>query len=212
MRIRLYTHPTPVVNPPLGFPRFIQDNMYEHYLDNLETSDTSVSFDIGSYTGASLIALRAKVKGSIYGFEPIPSYFTAACSRVQTMSNVRVYCVGVGNKDETKQLSLLGDRTSALLTSSQYQPCTFRAFSTIWRTLGIESLDVLHMNVEGGEYDIFQNIVEGNFLPRIKQILVQFHYPESYAPDRERIRSELRKTHNLIYDYEFVWERWDLRV
>jgi hypothetical protein len=103
------------------------------------------------------------------------------------------------------------DETSAIRHVGTSETCVFRSFATVWRELAIQSLDVLHMNIEGGEYAVFRSILSNGLLPKIKTLIVQFHYPDVYSAERQAIQAELRKTHRCVYDYAFVWERWDLR-
>jgi FkbM family methyltransferase len=193
------------------FARFLKDDMYTHYLDNLVTTPNSVTLDIGSYTGDSLIALSSRVQGTIHGFEPIRSFWKKAEERTIHYPNVRVHNVGLGAEDEVKILNLQYDGTSEFLHSSKTEQCIFRSFFNVWNSLGLSQIDVLHMNVEGGEYAIFANLIRQGLLPKIKTLIVQFHYPDKFMRTRLEIQEELRKTHDCVYDYSFVWERWDLR-
>ncbi len=47
-------------------------------------------------------------------------------------------------------------------------------------------------------------------LPDVRLFLIQFHewLPGAYYR-RWKIRSKLRKTHRLKWDYHFVWECWE---
>ena len=194
------------------FARFVREGMYTTYLDGLITTPASVTFDVGTFTGSSLVHLRSKVNGTLHGFEPIPSFAETAKKRVESLSNVYVHTIGLGADDEYKTLSVQHDETSEFkAVSDRTEVCVFRSFFNVWNALRLTQLDVLHMNVEGGEFPIFANLVRQSLLPKIRTIIVQFHYPEQFAETRDAIREELRKTHRCTYEYAFVWERWDLR-
>lgn len=49
-----------------------------------------------------------------------------------------------------------------------------RRVSTIMRELGHDHIDVLKMDIEGGEYDVLEDIVESRL--KVGQILVEFHH------------------------------------
>lgn len=193
------------------FERFTRDGMYEHYLDNLETDADSIIFDIGCYKGDSLIKLAHKTKGTIYGFEPIPSFCNIALERVKEYPNIHVYPIGIGSEDESKNLLLNNDETSEFLSKGTNVRCVFRSFLNVWNYFQLETLDVVYMNIEGGEYSVFSNMIAHDLLPRIREIVVQFHYPDKHSEDRREIHRKLYETHDLVYDYAFVWERWKLR-
>jgi hypothetical protein len=73
-------------------------------------------------------------------------------------------------------------------------------------------IDVLRLNVNGEEYNIFERMFEKMIHKKIKYIMVQFTpYIEDAFEKRDSIRKRLKKTHNEIYNYEFVWELWKLK-
>jgi FkbM family methyltransferase len=193
------------------FDRFVADDMYNHYLDGVETTSDSIVFDVGTYKGDSVLAMRCRMEGMIHGFEPIHSFWTTATQRVAHLPNVHIHNVGLGAEDEAKTLHLQLDGTSEFLTASSTERCIFRSFFNVWTALAIDRLDLLHMNVEGGEYAIFANLIQQGLLPKIRTVIVQFHYPDRFSEERRAIQAELRKTHDCVYDYAFVWERWNLR-
>lgn len=181
------------------------------YLDDLVTTPTSVTFDLGSYKGNSLIHLRSKVQGIIHGFEPIHTFYARCARRISAICpHTYVHPVGVGDTDTIRLLSVLDDETSEFIRSWKKEQCVFRSFFNVWNHLKIDRLDVLHMNIEGGEYAVFRSILAHGLLPKIKTIIVQFHYPDRHSADRQAIQAHLRRTHRCVYDYAFVWERWDL--
>ncbi len=76
----------------------------------------------------------------------------------------------------------------------------------------ISSVDLMKINIEGGEYDLLEHLMSTNLVKAIKNLQIQFH---DFFPDsRERmkkIQEALEHTHKLTYQYEFVWENWELR-
>ena len=76
----------------------------------------------------------------------------------------------------------------------------------------IDLIDLMKINIEGGEYDLLDHLITSNLVSRIKNIQVQFH---DFIPDAnsrmKNIQNELAKTHELTYQYKFVWENWRLK-
>ena len=76
----------------------------------------------------------------------------------------------------------------------------------------IEKIDLMKINIEGGEYDLLEHLIDFGYVKYIKNIQVQFH---DLLPNAEQrmlmIQRELEKTHNLTYQYLFVWENWRLK-
>ena len=74
---------------------------------------------------------------------------------------------------------------------------------------GINKIDLIKINIEGGEYPLLKRMIETNIIEKCNDIQVQFHnfYPNAITL-RNEIRDSLQKTHFLTYDYPFVWENW----
>jgi hypothetical protein len=74
---------------------------------------------------------------------------------------------------------------------------------------GINKIDLIKINIEGGEYPLLKRMIETNIIEKCTDIQVQFHnfYPNA-TQLRNEIRDSLQKTHFLTYDYPFVWENW----
>ena len=196
----------------MDFDSFSRDGMYDRYLNNIKTNSNSIVFDLGSYKGSSLLRLASKCQGTIYGFEPIPLFYEEALRIISHEQRIRIFNCAVSDTDGQMTLHMNHDETSITKTSGQPIQCQVRSFVTIWKHLGIQTLDVLHMNIEGGEYDVIRNIMKHDLLKHIKTLVIQFHYPsEETRSFRSMFHAELLKTHTCVYDYAFVWERWSLR-
>ena len=70
----------------------------------------------------------------------------------------------------------------------------------------------MKINIEGGEYDLLEHLIETGFVKNIFDLQIQFHDFIPNARGRmENIQKKLKKTHKLSYQYEFVWESWKLK-
>ena len=70
----------------------------------------------------------------------------------------------------------------------------------------------MKINIEGGEFDLLDQLIKSKLVTRIDNIQVQFHnFFDNSKDRREGIRKQLKQTHYLTYDYYFVWENWKLK-
>ena len=79
-------------------------------------------------------------------------------------------------------------------------------------TGGSGDLDLLHVNCEGCEYEMLENIIKSGLHWKIKIIQFGSHFFSEIPRLTERfcvIRSELKKSHRMVYGLAFGWERWD---
>jgi hypothetical protein len=76
--------------------------------------------------------------------------------------------------------------------------------------MDVDCIDLIKINIEGGEYELLDRLHETGWLRRIDMIIVQFH---EFAPDayrsRRRNRRQLAETHRCTWNYRWVYERWD---
>jgi hypothetical protein len=68
------------------------------------------------------------------------------------------------------------------------------------------------VNIEGGEYELLERMLERGLTERVCDLQIQFH---NFSPDAaERmaaIQRGLAATHRPTYQYRFVWENWRRR-
>ena len=68
----------------------------------------------------------------------------------------------------------------------------------------------MKINIEGGEFSVLPNLIENNNISNINNLQVQFHnFIDDAENLRAKIRNDLSQTHELTYDYFFVWENWE---
>jgi len=73
----------------------------------------------------------------------------------------------------------------------------------------ISDVDLLKMNIEGGEYELLEFLLDKNEQGRFANIQIQFHDLFPGAKDRmTAIQKRLGKTHTLTFHYEFMMENW----
>ena len=70
-------------------------------------------------------------------------------------------------------------------------------------------MNLMKINIEGGEYDLLEDLIASDYIEKIENVQVQFHtFVEHSAERMLRIHKALSNTHYRTYQYEFVWENW----
>ena len=76
----------------------------------------------------------------------------------------------------------------------------------------IDVIDLIKINIEGGEYGLLDHLIETGRIKKMKNIQVQFH---DFVPNAEQLMSDLHlrlaATHETTYAYKFFWENWKLK-
>ena len=87
-----------------------------------------------------------------------------------------------------------------------------QAADDVFDRLGLERIDLLKVNIEGGEYELLPFLIRSGWIKKIVDLQVQFHtIGAEYVSAREAIRSALSKTHVESWCYWFVWESWTIQ-
>lgn len=171
-------------------------------------NNTSLVIDLGGYYGEFSQKIYDKYKCNILCFEPCSNFYQKIKKRFDGIDNIKIYNVGVGCSAETKILYCNEDATSFYSKVSEYsEMATIIPFSNL--VSDIQNIDLLKINIEGAEYDLLEHIIQHNLQKKIDNIQVQFHkYIHISEIRRKNIQESLKKTHTLIYNYDFIWENW----
>ena len=180
-------------------------------LIDFELDDCSVVIDAGAYDGEWCEQIARRYGATIYAFEPDPTSFRRVTTRVSRLPNVFAYDHGLADRDYETALALDGPGSAVSTEPGHFGTATvaLRDIVGVLDALGVESIDLLKVNIEGGEFDVFDRLIETGWLPRIRVISVQFHewHPHAYRR-RRAVRSALRRTHEELWCYPWVWEVW----
>jgi FkbM family methyltransferase len=186
---------------------------YDGY-DDLLTNDFELNPDeivliLGAYKGNSATKWLEKYSAQLYLVEPVPEFVQELKKIFDKVNSVKIIPFAFSDRNEILRLNVLDSYTSQFIKTDS--------------TVEVQSLDiiselnklpkfpkVIECNIEGGEYKVLYRLIESQVVDQIDHFLIQFHnYDLKSEVDRATIRFELSKTHKLIYNYDWIWERWD---
>ncbi len=178
---------------------------------NYDLSSDAVVFDLGGFEGQWASDIFSRYCCSIYVFELFDEYAKAISLRFDKNPKIKIYPFGLSVKDENNVISVAGEGSSIYREGTIKKNVQFKNIKTFLEQNNIKQIDLIKINIEGGEFDLLEYILDEGLAVQIKNFQVQFHdlFPESKAR-MEKIQSRLSKTHNLTYQYHFVWENWEL--
>lgn len=177
---------------------------------NYPLTEQSVVFDLGGHIGDWAGEIFCRYNCPVFIFEPVSQYAATLLQRFQHNPKIKIFPLGLSNQDGELQINLDKDRSSLFQNhSSQKESITLQKASDFLSTQGITSIDLMKINIEGGEYDLLENLIESGWIKKIKNVQVQFH---AFVPNAEarmrKLQEILSKTHILTYQYPWVWENW----
>lgn len=178
-----------------------------------DLDENSIVFDIGGYKGEFARDIYCKYNSNIYIFEPIKDFFEISKKRFINNKKVHNYNFGLANKSFDAEINLSDNASSIFNVEGEKTTIRLESIVTFMKDNKIETVDLIKINIEGGEYDLLDELIAINWLHKFKNIQVQFHdfVIENPRERMEKIQKELQKTHQLTYQYDFVWENWKLK-
>lgn len=179
---------------------------------NYSLDENSIVFDLGGFKGKWTENIADKYKSNIYIFEPVNEFYNNIKNKFNTNPKIKPFKFGLGANSEHIKICLTKDSSSVFNTNGEKETIEIKDIIKFLSEHNIECVDLVKINIEGGEYELLEQLVKFDKLNIFKNIQVQFHrfIPECIER-RNAIRKYLSKTHKLTYDYEFVWENWQLK-
>lgn len=177
-----------------------------------ELGPDSIVFDLGGYWGQWASDIQAQYTSRVLVFEPLPSFAERITKRFQLNESIEVYPFGLGPRDEQIELGEAADATSAFVNKGKTVSGELRDIQAFLKEQGIDQIDLMKINIEGGEYELLEYLIATGIVQKVKNIQVQFHHFMPNAKERmERIQQNLHATHELTYQFTFLWENWRIR-
>ena len=197
--------------------RWFSDRGDESYrLDYPTLNKDSVVFDLGGHIGDFSDAINKKYGCKVYLFEPHPSFYSACTRRFAENKDIIVLNYGISDR---KGAFALSDSAAG---SSFINPkhhggtsitCEVESISSVLLSLGVTKVDLMKINIEGGEYQLLQHMADSGILNVVNEYQIQFHkFIKDAEAKREAITKYLQKTHVRTWCYSFVWENWKIKA
>ena len=177
-----------------------------------DLDNESIVFDLGGYEGQWASDIFSMYCCHIHVFEPVEKFATKIEKRFSKNNRILVHKFGLSNTNQNIQIFIDADSSSAFSTKASNDEIRLTKAIDFIKECNIEHIDLMKINIEGGEYDLLENLLDSGFIRNIYNIQVQFH---DFVPNAEsrmhEIQQELSKTHFLTYQYPFVWENWQIK-
>ncbi len=113
----------------------------------------SVIFDLGGYVGEWSFAMYKRYGCNIYIFEPVKEFLDQAREKFGNNPKIRFFDFGLSDKDG-KEMIHLHDNASSVFTGKGNSTIILKDVSSVTRDLKIGKIDLLKLNIEGGEFRV----------------------------------------------------------
>ena len=185
----------------------------------------SVVMDVGCHRGQFSRIILDRFGCDIFSYEPIEEFYLAARKILLPFPHSSSVLVkyGLGRTTRTEKFIVKGDMSGAWADQGPIEDVHINAIGSelnyrknAWAHLAPLTnpwVDLIKINIEGGEMELLEAILDEGLTPQFRNIQVQFHGITALDPVRRRdaIRERLRSTHEEMYCEPFVWEGWRIK-
>ena len=174
---------------------------------------SSLVWDVGGFRGDWCAEALWRYGCSVVVFEAIPEFASEIARRFGQNARVSVVPAALGREDGTLDFNLDRDGSSAFVGDGPRLVVPVADVARHFAERAGSGLACMKVNIEGGEYDLLERMLETGLTACVRSLLIQFHQvAKDSAARRDRVRAELARTHDEVFCFPFVWERWDRRA
>lgn len=194
------------------FNRWISDNGDNTLRLDYELNPNSVVIDAGAYLGDFAYNINLKYNCIVFALEPIKDFYDSMEERFSQNPKVIPLNYALTNSTSEFDISLDGDASSFTFDDLKSCKVLGKDVKEFIEENNVDNIDLVKLNIEGAEFDLLDRIIELGLLPKIKNLQVQFHrhIPDCQAK-RSIITEHLLKTHKRTWNYDWIWENWQLK-
>ncbi|MBU2566718.1 FkbM family methyltransferase [Patescibacteria group bacterium] len=189
--------------------KFLEDEQKNQIRETYDLNADSVVIDVGGYVGDWTSDIYSRYCCNIHIFEPIDKYIKILKKRFEKNNHIIIHEVGLSDRDGNVEFNILNDGTSLYRSGDKKEAAKIVNAADYFKNQGIENIDLMKINIEGGEYALLQNLIDSGMMEHITDIQIQFHEIAGIEKTRmEELKTLLSRTHRPTYQYEYIWENW----
>jgi len=150
-------------------------------------NENSIVFDLGGYEGEWARGIYARYSCNIFIFEPVREYAKNLINNFAPNKKISVYNFGLSSATCDADIFINNNSSSTYIRQKHGEKIKLIKASEFIKENGITKIDLMKINIEGGEYDLLEHLIESGEIKKIKNIQVQFH---DFVPNaKERMKN-----------------------
>jgi len=154
----------------------------EYFTNEIELNEKSVVFDVGAQAGIFSVFISDKA-GKVFSFEPVPQNFELLEENIRLNvleKKVKTFNLAVSGKKGKEKIFLSENNSGghSVYGKGKFVEAQTITLKDVFEENKLEECDLLKMDVEGAEYDIFYSLEE-KYVRKIKRIAMECHKIDS---------------------------------
>jgi FkbM family methyltransferase len=174
----------------------------------------SLVMDLGGYKGHFALEILKQHECRIWIFEALPPYAARLQRRLGRIPGLRIFPYGLAGVDQKASIHVDEDASSTFEgpKESRSVRIRLRSATAFLAAARPRQVDLMKINIEGGEYELLERLLESPWSRKIVRLQVQFHPFVPGALGRMKaIQAQLGRTHVKEWGFPMVWESWVLK-
>ena len=153
---------------------WLRDDGDHTLLVNCELNSDDLVFDVGGYVGDFAAAILTKSESNVFVFEPVKSFYDICERRFSEVDAIRCYNFGLSDKEGDFEIALEDDGSSLIKvnTVAPKEIVHTKSFMEFVRDNNIDEISLLKINIEGGEYDLLNQILDTGLIRDVRNLRV----------------------------------------
>jgi FkbM family methyltransferase len=179
-------------------------------LYDLPVKTGSLVIDAGGYEGEWSAGMTSRYGCRSQVFEPVPAFYERCQLYFRNNSFVQIHKAALGGSSRKTTFNLFDNGTSEYRGGDgvQHIEADVIDVAKIFTEAGTR-VACFKLNIEGGEYEVLERMLETNVIILCDSLLIQFHrQPDGFEARYNKIVAALRETHTQSWCYEMIWEMW----
>jgi len=174
--------------------------------------ENSIVFDLGGYVGEWSKKIFSSYGSNIFIFEPVLRFVKIMRKEFSNNKKIKIFRFGLSNRDDDVYINIDETASSIFKGGNNKEKIRLVNIEKFLNENSIGRIDLMKINIEGGEYDLLDFMLDKELVYMVKNIQIQFHQfvPNSKSRMKE-IHDRLRETHDLTYQHIFINENWKLK-
>jgi FkbM family methyltransferase len=175
-----------------------------------ELNSTSLVYDIGGYEGKWTESINKLYKCRVEVFEPVQEFVKILEAKFKDAKKINIHPFGLSGRTREVKINLEKASSSTFKSGKAAEKIKLVAASEILNRSS--KVDLMKINIEGGEYELLENLITHKLIANIVNVQVQFHiFVPNAHKKRVALHEKLSRTHDLTYCYPWIWENWRLK-
>lgn len=186
------------------FNEIFHQNEYDY--KNIKVEKDDIVIDFGANIGIFSLYAEEKLAKTIYAFEPIKEYADLFRKNLEKYSNINFFQSAISYKDGKSEIIFNIEDNTILKDvwleqnwkiDDKKEEIELISINNFMNNL--EKVDYLKIDIEGSEYDIFENITTEN-LNKIRKIGGEYHW--NYNNRLETTINKLKENNFDVYSFD----------